>query len=135
MQPSTDQGNAGFTIIEVLVALALIAVSVIAIQQVMSTNAKGVRTLEQHVALEQMTRAVMSTVIPQRNALKTGETSGETRDYRWAIGIKPLGGEWTVPKDAKVDWQPEMVRIVVRSASGATSDIRTVRLVQRTASQ
>ncbi len=86
-------------------------------------------------ALEQMARSVMNSVIPPRNALKPGETSGQTRDYRWAIGIKPLGGEWTVSKDVKVDWQPELVRVVVRSASGATSDIRTVRLVQRAASQ
>jgi general secretion pathway protein I len=53
-----DRGDAGFTIIEVLIALALVAVSVVAIGSVMSTNVRGVRSLEQHVALMQTTRAV-----------------------------------------------------------------------------
>ncbi|MGA7717622.1 MAG: prepilin-type N-terminal cleavage/methylation domain-containing protein, partial [Bradyrhizobium sp.] len=37
-----DGRAAGFTIIEVLVALAVVAVSIVAIGSVMSTNARGV---------------------------------------------------------------------------------------------
>jgi general secretion pathway protein I len=33
--------------------------------------------------------------------------------------------------DADVPWVPELVRVRVRSPSGAVSDIRTVRLMQR----
>ncbi len=49
----TDRRDAGFTIIEVLVALAIVAVSIVAIGRLMSTNARGVRKLENHVALVQ----------------------------------------------------------------------------------
>ena len=51
--PPTDRGDAGFTIIEVLIALAIVAVSVVAIGSVMATNVRGVRSLEHHVALMQ----------------------------------------------------------------------------------
>ncbi len=90
----------------------------------------GVRSLEQHVALMQATRAVMTTGIPPRGELRPGALSGQIDGYRWTIDVKPLGGGWAVP-GADVAWIPELVRVRVRSPSGAMSDIRTVRLMHR----
>jgi general secretion pathway protein I len=128
--PPTDDRESGFTIIEVLVALALVAVSLVAIGSLMATNARGVRSLEHHVALMQAARSVMTADIPPRAELAPGTLSGKTDDYRWTIDVSPLGGGWTVP-DADNAWDPELVRIRVTSASGAVSDIRTVRLMPR----
>jgi general secretion pathway protein I len=128
--PPTDRRDAGFTIIEVLIALAIVAVSVVAIGSVMATNLRGVRSLEQHVALMQAARTVMTTGIPPRAGLGPGAVSGQTDNYRWTIDVGPLGGDWTVP-GADVAWVPELVRVRVRSPSGAVSDIRTVRLIHR----
>jgi general secretion pathway protein I len=125
-----DSGEAGFTLIEVLIALALVAVSVVAIGSLMATNTRGVRSMEQHVALTQATRMVMTAAIPARAELRPGALSGQSDDYHWTIDVTPLGGGWTV-KDADVPWVPELVRLRVRSPTGAVSDIRTVRLMQR----
>jgi general secretion pathway protein I len=130
--PPTDRRDAGFTIIEVLIALAIVAVGIVAIGSVMATNVRGVRSLEQHVALMQATRTVIAAGIPARAKLGPGALSGQTDDYRWTIEVGPLGGDWAVP-GADVAWVPELVRIRVRSPSGATSDIRTVRLIHRLA--
>jgi general secretion pathway protein I len=130
--PPTDGREAGFTIIEVLIALALVAVSLVAIGSLMATNARGVRSLESHVALVQAARTVMAAGIPQRADLGPGTSSGKTDDYRWTVDVSPLGGGWTVP-DADVAWIPELVRVRVTSAGGAVSDIRTVRLMPRPA--
>jgi general secretion pathway protein I len=128
--PATNDGEAGFTIIEVLIALALVAVSLVAIGSLMATNARGVRSLEQHVALMQTARTVMTTGIPPRADLSPGTLSGQTENYRWTVDVSPLGGGWTVP-DADVPWVPELVRVRVKSPTGAVSDIRTVRLMPR----
>jgi len=128
--PPTDDREAGFTIIEVLIALALVAVSLVAIGSLMATNARGVRSLERHVALMQAARTVMTAGIPSRDELQPGTSSGKADDYRWTVEVSPLGGGWTVP-DADTAWTPELVRIRVTSASGAVSDIRTVRLTAR----
>jgi general secretion pathway protein I len=130
--PPTDRRDAGFTIIEVLIALAIVAVGIVAIGSVMATNVRGVRSLEQHVALMQATRTVMAAGIPARAKLGPGALSGQTDDYRWTIEVGPLGSDWAVP-GADVAWVPELVRIRVRSRSGVTSDIRTVRLIHRPA--
>jgi general secretion pathway protein I len=127
-RPSTDRHDAGFTIIEVLVALALVAVVIVAIGSLMATNVRGVRSFEQHVALTQAARTVMTTGIPPRAALRAGTSSGQIDGYRWTVDVTPLGGEWSdPPSDAA--WLPQLVRVRVKSLSGAVSDIRTVRLM------
>ena len=128
--PPIDGRDAGFTIIEVLIALAVVAVSIVAIGSVMSTNARGVRLLEQHVTLMQTARTVMTVGILPRAELGPGALSGQIDDYKWTIDVGPLGEGWDVP-GADVAWIPALVRVRVRSPSGAVSDLRTVRLMQR----
>ena len=128
--PSTDRRDAGFTIIEVLVALAVVAVCIVAIGSLMAVNARGVRSLEQHVALMQAARTVMTAGIPPRVELRPGTSSGQAEGYRWTIDVTPLGGDSTKPS-ADVFWVPELVRVRVKSPAGAVSDIRTVRLMPR----
>jgi general secretion pathway protein I len=128
--PLINRPNAGFTIIEVLVALAVVSVAITAIGAVMAGNSRGVRTLEQHVALMQATRALMTIGVPARAELRPGASTGQADGYRWTIDVGPLGNGWTVP-GADVPWTPELVRIRVRSPDGSLSDIRTVRLMPR----
>jgi len=130
--PPTDGHEAGFTIIEVLIALAIVAVSIVAIGSVMSTNLRGVTSLERHVALMQTARAVMTTEIASHADLATGSSSGRISDYQWRVDVAPMGDDWVVP-GADVAWTPELVRVRVRSPSGATVDVQTVRLMRRPA--
>lgn len=127
--PPIDGRDAGFTIIEVLIALAVVAVSIVAIGSVMSTNVRGVRLLEQHVTLMQTARSVMTADIPSRAELGPGAVSGQVNDYQWKIDVGPLGEGWAV-LGADVAWIPALVRIQVRSPSGAVSDLKTVRLMR-----
>lgn len=127
--PQIDRRDAGFTIIEVLIALAVVAVSILAIGSVMSTNVRGVRLLEQHVTLMQTARSVMAADIPPRAELGPGAVSGQESGYRWKIDVGPLGEDWAVP-GVDVAWIPALVRIQVRSPSGAVSDLKTVRLMR-----
>jgi general secretion pathway protein I len=127
--PPIDSRDAGFTIIEVLIALAVVAVSIVAIGSVMSTNVRGVRLLEQHVTLMQTARSIMTADMPPRAELGPGALSGQVNDYRWKIDVGPMGEDWTVP-GSDVAWIPALVRIQVRSPSGAVSDLKTIRLMR-----
>jgi general secretion pathway protein I len=129
---SIDRRDAGFTIIEVLIALALVAVSILAIGSVMATNIRGVRTLEQHVTLMQTARAVMIGELPANAELGFGALTGQVDDYQWRIAVGPMGEEWRVD-GADAPWIPALVRIQVRSPSGAVSELQTVRLIHEPA--
>ena len=126
----TDRIDAGFTILEVLIALVIVAVAVVAIGSVMSTNARGVRALESHVALMQTAQTVLATEVPPRKELRPGVLTGQLHEFRWQIDIGPVGGDWIVD-NADVAWTPELVKVRVRAASGAAVELETVRVMQR----
>jgi general secretion pathway protein I len=126
----SDRSDAGFTILEVLIALAVVTVSILAIGQLMSNNARGVRKLESHVALVQSAQTVLSTEIPERSKLSPGRLTGRNGDTRWQIDVGPVAGDWIADKE-DVEWIPELVKLRVRGPDGGTLDLETVRLMRR----
>ena len=115
----------GFTIIEVLVALAVVAASLAAIGALIASTARGTRSIEQHVGLVETARAIEAMTSDRR--LAAGEQTGEGGGYAWQMQVAPFGqargGE---------AWQPQHVVIAVRAPSGAVLRLDTVRLQRRT---
>jgi general secretion pathway protein I len=124
--------NAGFTIIEVLVAIAVVAISLTAIGALTGTTTRGVRSLEQHVALVETTRTVAAS-LPPRTQLSFGEVAGEIYGSRWRMGISPFFGDAAPAPDSP--WIPARVSIRVQSPSGATLSLETIRLRQQRKAQ
>ena len=79
----------------------------------------------------QSARAVMIGELPGSAELGFGVLSGQVNDYQWRIDVGPLGEDWDV-KGGDAAWRPALVRIQVRSPTGAVSDLKTVRLVRGT---
>jgi general secretion pathway protein I len=129
--PSCDTGGktAGFTILEVLVAIAVTAVVLGAIGAVVSSTTRGVRSLEQHVALMETARAVAAG-LRAREPLAQSALSGQMSGHRWQIGVSPMS-EALMLTDAQATWTPQMITIRVQSPSGAVIDLKTVRLQRR----
>jgi general secretion pathway protein I len=94
----------------------------------MSTNVRGVRSLEQHVTLMQTVRAVMTAEMPPAGELAFGAITDQVNDYRWRIDVGPFGDDWAVA-GANIAWRPALVTLQVRSPSGAVSEVKTVRLI------
>jgi general secretion pathway protein I len=129
--PSERNGESGFTMVEALVALALVAVVLTAIGSLVASAANGTRTLEQHLALVETARLI-ATSVPHRDELARGEFEGEVLGYRWRAEASPFfgGGSAPVPNSP---WIPERVLVQVQSPLGATMTIETVRLQRRAA--
>lgn len=124
-----DRRRAGFTIVEVLVALVVMATSLAAIGSVAAANARASRTLDQRAGLLQTARAVEAG-IPRRDDLALGETEGELAGHRWRMEVRPLAVD-DVPADAP--WVPRSVVIRIRAPSGASITLETVRLARSAA--
>src|SRR5258708_21911780 len=85
------QGSAqGFTLIEVLVALAVIAVVLTAIGSLIAGSVRGARALDQHLTLIETARAVEAG-LPDRADLKLGTLAGEVSGQRWRVRVRPGG--------------------------------------------
>ena len=124
--PRARRGTAGFTLIEVLVALAVVAASLGAIAMVAGTSLRGTRALERRVALLETARAV-ETGIPNRDLLQPGRTEGEIAGHRWQMDVQPLQLAG-LPENAP--WTPFDIRIRVRGPGGEMVALETVRLAR-----
>jgi general secretion pathway protein I len=86
----------------------------------------------------QTVRSVIATEIPSHAKIGFGTWSGRTNDHQWRIDVTPMGADkdksnLDKDSDAGMTWTPALVRIQVRSPSGAVEDVRTVRLVRGSA--
>jgi len=125
-----DRGRAGFTLIEVVVALALIAVALTAIGSLIATTIRGTRSLDQHLSLAETARAIEA-ALPGREELPLGSTSGEMAGHRWRLDVRPFRASFVDPR-LPSPWVPQSVVITVRAPDGPLLQINTVRLQRRT---
>lgn len=128
-RPKIDAKNAGFTIIEVLVAIAVVAVSLTAIGALTGVTTRGVRSIEQHVVLVETARTVAAS-LPARTQLVSGEVAGDLYGSHWRMDVSPFFGSGT-PLVSDSLWSPAAISIRVQSPSGAALSLQTIRLQPR----
>jgi general secretion pathway protein I len=122
--------QAGFTLIEVLVSLAVLAVCLSSIGALMAANIRAVGAIQEHLGLTETARAIW-TALPDRSELQTGgNRSGETAGHRWRVNVQPYAARYVDPKSPS-PWTPQTVIVRVQSPSGAVLQIDTVRLRKR----
>ena len=124
-----DRAVAGFTLIEVVVALALLAVALTAIGSLTAATIRGTRSIDQHLSLAETARAIEA-ALPGRDDLKPGTSSGETAGYRWRIDVLPFTSSFVDPR-LPTPWAPWTVVITVQAPAGPLLQINTVRLQKR----
>jgi general secretion pathway protein I len=115
-------------LIEVLVALAVVAVSLTAIGSLMAATVRAMRSIDQRAALVETARGI-GTGLPDRADLATS-LSGDLAGHRWRVDVGPFVAGFVDPRQRTV-WMPETVVIRVQSPGGAMLQVNTVRLRRR----
>ncbi len=124
----TDPAAAGFTLLEVLVALAVLAVTLTSIGSLVATNMRGTRALQQHLALVSVVRAI-ETGLPGPSQSTGSSITGKMHGHAWRVDYQPFRGR--IPSRRSSPWTPERVTITVAAPGGATFQLETVRLARR----
>jgi general secretion pathway protein I len=135
------RGNAGFTLIEVLVAIAVLAVVLGAIGAVVGNTVRTIRSVDRRLPLLETAQSLIAS-LPTRDALQPGTQSGTSGDFRWRIDAVLLNRN--VPDNAaaalssaatgappKVSWVPLAITVRVQGSEGPPVRLDTVRLIPR----
>jgi general secretion pathway protein I len=116
----------GFTMIEALVALAVVAVSLTAIGSLVAANTRGAVAVDQRLSLVETARSIL-TGLPDRGQLAPGNARGELAGNRWRIDVLPFTADF-VDASRPTLWIPQVLVIRVQSPNGQSLRIDTVRL-------
>jgi general secretion pathway protein I len=128
-KPRFSDKQAGFALIEVLVALAVVAVSLAAIGSLVAANIRATRDLDQRLALVDTTRSIVAGM-PDREQLGPGNISGEIADHRWKLDVLSFAGNFIDPGQ-NTPWVPQTVVLRVEGPGGQMLRVDTVRLRPR----
>jgi general secretion pathway protein I len=129
---SCSSGVAGFTLIEVLVALAIVATVLGSIGTVIATTVKGTRGIDQRLELSGTAESLLAT-LPARNLLKPGRQSGELTGHRWRIDVSPMNVAVASDAPQTGRFVPLAVTMRLQSPGGPAMQVTTVRLVPKLA--
>jgi general secretion pathway protein I len=127
---SCSDGVAGFTLIEALVALAIVAAVLGSIGAVIATMVKGTRSIDQRLALTGAAETLLAT-LPARTLLNPGRQSGETAGHRWRIDVSPMNVPIASDAPQTQRFVPLAISIRLQAPGGPLLQLTTVRLVPR----
>jgi len=120
---------AGFTLVEALAALAIMAAGLAAIGELAASSlGAGLRT-RGHLAQIAAAQGIM-TGLPKRDALPFGRLTGSLYGHQWRIDAVPVTTSFLT--GGSTPWRPQGVVLLVRSPSGATIEIDGIRLHKET---
>jgi general secretion pathway protein I len=123
--------TAGFTLIEVLVALSVVAISLAAIGSLIAVTTRGARAVGLHLTLVETARAII-TGLPDRDQLEFGNLAGESAGHRWRVDVLPFYADFVDPQ-APTLWIPQTIAVRVQSPGGKVLQVNTVRLRRKPA--
>ncbi|HEY1942359.1 MAG TPA: prepilin-type N-terminal cleavage/methylation domain-containing protein [Roseiarcus sp.] len=115
------QGEHGFTLIEGLVALAVVSAALGALAELNAQSRSATLAAEHRSALAEAARMI-EVGLPSRVQLGGGERSGVVDGYRWRLQTAAL------PSTAGTPWSPRRLSLQVRGPGGETLQIETIRL-------
>jgi general secretion pathway protein I len=121
--------TAGFTLLEALVALAVMGAGLAAICTLANSSLQVGLYTERHLAEIESARKIIAGM-PARNALPYGRLTGSVDAHQWRIDSAPVS---TTAASGETSWTPQSIALLVRSPFGATIEIDTIRLRKQAA--
>ena len=128
------KANSGFVLLEVLVAVAVAGVILIALLRSFVTTWWGINTVREEAEAMLIARSLISSVAPRNNTNEIAQ-QGVIGRYSWTVEVKrtitppPQGLTTSDPETANANpWTLYRVAVVVTAPTGRRTTIATNRL-------
>jgi prepilin-type N-terminal cleavage/methylation domain-containing protein len=123
------KANRGFVLIEVLVAVAVAAVLLVALSRAFVSTWSGISVVREEAEAMLIARTLIASVTPRENA---GELSqqGSIGRYNWALEVKkaPMAPAAGADSETPFAWTLYRAGVVVTAPSGRRTSLETSRL-------
>lgn len=129
-----QSATAGFTLLEVVVAIAVTAAVLGSIGSLAFANMRNVRAIEQDLPAVEVSRVILGH-LPDRQTLAPGSYSGTIAGNRWRIDVTPYAYESGVAAVSTTGrppaFSPMLVIVTVQGPGGRVHRLETIRLSRR----
>jgi general secretion pathway protein I len=125
----SERGNAGFTLVEALAALTIMAIGMAAIGELSNASMRSSLYFERHLAEIETARKIIAG-LPSRKDLPDGTLTGILDSHEWRIDAAPFPSALAAADPAS-GWRPQYVALRVLAPTGGVVEIDTVRLRKR----
>jgi prepilin-type N-terminal cleavage/methylation domain-containing protein len=127
LSPDRQARRAGFTLLEALVALALILAFAAAVVPFLFQSRSIMHLAERRVAAHMLLRSLVAAPFDRAAVAKVRE--GETSGLRWRVVAQPVALPM-LPPAVGVNWVPVRIVATVSWAPGRVVSVETIRLGQ-----
>lgn len=124
MVARVGRGHSGFTLLEVLVAFTIFALTAGAMMSAISTGLKSSRIASQQAIAALIAESKLAAAGIEHSVQEAGAAGTAQEDYRWRVSVTPLPSEGTAAESA--GFLP--MRIDVTVSWGNLPDERSVTL-------
>jgi general secretion pathway protein I len=126
LRPPHRPNEAGFTLVETLVALAVSAMIIAAIARLTYAGQRTALASERRVDAVETLRKVVAG-LPSRSQLG-GALTGTLDGHAWRVEARAFSQAPALPATARIAWTPMLVHVAVRGPAGDLIGLDMVRL-------
>ena len=124
-----ERRSAGFTLVEALAALTIMAIGMAAIGELSNTSLRSSLHVERHLAEIETARKIVAGM-PARKDL-SGRLSGVLDSHKWRLDAAPFPNSLARANSVSA-WQPQYLALRVLAPNGGVVEIDTIRLTKGT---
>jgi len=120
--------SAGFTLLEALIAIVILALSLSALLQLYSTGLRGVGSIDDHLRARLLAQSVMAEMSYDRR-LRPGKLQGRFDQFAWTLSITPFDDGQPAPQQVN-PWTLHRLALTVTWSQGRRIELQTLRMLQ-----
>jgi general secretion pathway protein I len=127
-RPRARGAAAGFTLLEALIAIVILALSLSALLQVYGTGLRGVARIDDHLRARLLAQSVMAELSHDRR-LRPGTVQGRQDQFVWTLSVTRFdNGE--PPSQQPGPWTLHRLALTVSWSQGRRIELQTLRMLQ-----
>lgn len=121
-------GTSGFTLIEALVAIVVLALSLSALLSAHNTALRGATAIDEHLQARLLAQSLLAQWSQTRQP--QAPSKGQSGRFGWAVSIAPFAGTGAPPPQESGHWSLHDVTVTVTWAPNRHISLSTLRLLR-----